>query len=344
MQSAKVSLKRAAQFTGLSLLMLLLLGLAAWGTLALFYFDHMKAPVRIGLASAFAAISLAALAGVIRPASRWRALAGFLALFAVLLTSWLAIKPSNDRDWRPEVAVLPYATFDGDRVTVHNIRNFDYRSETEFTRRYYDKTFDLRQLDSVAIVASYWMGPSIAHVFLTFGFAGANHVAISIEARKEKDEEFSLLRGSFRQYELYYVVADERDVIRVRTNYRRDPPEDVFLYEIKGTRNEGQKLFLYYMESINALKAQPQFYNELTTNCTTSLWMQAHLEPVRAPFSWKVVASGYLPELLYERGRLDNSIPFAELQRRSHINARAQAAGTAADFSRRVREASATKP
>ena len=131
-----------------------------------------------------------------------------------------------------ENAVLPHATIEGDRVTVHNVRNFAYRTETDFTPAWHDKTYDLRQLEGVDLVATYWMGPAVAHIFLSFAFAGGDHLAVSIETRKEKGEGYSTVKGFFRQYELYYVVADERDVIGLRTNYRRDPPEDVYVYRI----------------------------------------------------------------------------------------------------------------
>ena len=213
---------------------------------------------------------------------------------------WSALRPSNNRDWQPEVAVLPYATIEGDRVTVHNIRNFDYRTETEFTRAYYDKTFDLQQLESVDLIAVYWMGPQVAHIFLSFGFAGQDHLAISIEARKLRNEGFSTVKGFFRQYELYYVVADERDVIRLRTNYRKDPPEEVHIYRIHGATGNGQRMFLSYMDKINALREQPEFYNSLTTNCTTNIWLQSRVNPSHLPFSWKILISGHVPEYLYE--------------------------------------------
>jgi len=269
---------------------------------------------------------------------RWRALIAHGVLFAIVLWRWQAIEPSNDRDWQPESARVAYATIDGERVTLHNIRNFTYRTETDFTPAYYDKTFDLRSLDSVDVVASYWMGPSIAHIFLTFGFSDNGHVAISIEARKERDEGYSSVRGFFRQYELHYVVADERDVIRVRTNHRRDPPEQVYLHRLRGTADEARNLFLEYVAEINRLKDHPEFYNTLTTNCTTNIWLHTRVNAERLPFSWKLLASGYVPELLYEHDRLDTSLPFAELQRRSLINPRAVAAGQAEDFSRRVRQ------
>jgi len=310
---------------------------AAWGVAALWFFDHAGFAVRAALALAFAIASLACLAGLFLSRWRRRAFASYAVLFALVLWRWQAIEPSNDRDWQPENARLAHATIDGERITLHNIRNFDYRTETDFTPAYYDKTFDLRSLDSVDVVAVYWMGPSIAHVFLTFGFGGKDHVAISIEARKERGEGYSSVRGFFRQYELHYVVADERDVIRVRTNYRRDPPEDVYLYRLRSTPDAVRRVFLDYLAEINRLKERAEFYNTLTTNCTSNIWMHSRVNPEHLPYSWKLLVSGHVPELLYEHGKLEASVPFAELQRRSLINAHALAADKAPDFSRRIR-------
>ena len=305
---------------------------------ALWYFDHASLGARAALAAAFACASLACLAGLFLRRWRRRALLAYGALFALVLWRWEAIEPSNDRDWQPETARLAWASVDGERVTLHDIRNFDYRTETDFTPAYYDKTFDLSGLDSVDLVASYWMGPAIAHVFLTFGFGGKDYVAISIEARKERSEGYSTVAGFFRQYELYYVVADERDVIRLRTNYRRDPPEDVYLYRLRGTKEAARRLFLEYVSAINRLKERAQFYNTLTTNCTSNIWLHSQVIPEHLPYSWKLLASGHVPELLYENGKVDTSLPLPELQRASLINPRAIAADKAQDFSRRIRE------
>ena len=330
-------IRRALALLGLLFLGLLLLGIGVWGVLALWYFDDANAVLRAILAAAFAFAALTALVALALRRWRWRALGAFLALFAILLLCWSALKPSASRDWQPEVAVLAYATVDGDRITVHNIRNFDYRTETDFTPAYYDKTFDLRQLDSVDLIAVYWMGPQIAHIFLSFDFAGRDHLAISIEARKLRGAGFSTLKGFFRQYELYYVVADERDVIRLRTNYRKDPPEEVHIYRVKGDTADGRRLFLSYVDRINALKNQPEFYNSLTTNCTTNIWLQSKVNPDHLPFSWMILISGHVPEYLYESGKLDTTLPFAQLQQLSIVNARAQAADQAADFSSLIR-------
>lgn len=313
--------------------------LGAWGTAALYYGDSRTGAWQVVSAVAFGAATLVAAIGWFRLAWRRHALGGFALAFAAVLTWWHSIEPRNDRDWQPEMAVLAHATIDGERVTLHNIRNFDYRSETDFRIAYYDKTFDLRALDSVDLITVYWMGPAIAHTFLSFGFGGTDYLAISIEARKERHESYSALRGFFRQYELYYVVADERDVIRVRTNFRNDPPEDVYLYRLRGPAEYLRPLFLEYLRKINALAARPEFYNAVTANCTGNIWLHAQVNPGAVPLSWKILASGYVPEYLYELGRLDTRLPFAELQRASHINAVARAADGARDFSQRIRAA-----
>jgi hypothetical protein len=324
-----------------SLIALFMIGLfmaiaTAWGALALYYLAPGSAGVRTLAAWSFAAIGVAALVALCFPRARRLAGLGFAVALAPVLVVWGSATPSNDRDWQPEVAVLPYATVDGDLVTVHNIRNFDYRSETDFTPAYYDRTFDLRRLDRVDLLASYWMGPAIAHLFVSFGF-GDDHLGISIEARKDRTRPYSTLAGFFRQYELVYVVADERDAIRVRTNYRKDPPEDVYLFRLTAPIENGRRLFLDYMRDINELREHPRFYNTLTTNCTTMILAHTAVNPGHLTYSWKVLASGYAPEYAYENGRLDQSLPFEELKRRAHINAAAKAADQAPDFSRRIR-------
>ena len=181
------------------------------------------------------------------------------------------------------------------------------------------------------------MGPAIAHVFLSFGF-GDDRVAVSVEARKERGEGYSSVQGFFKRYELIYVVGDERDLIRVRTNYRRDPPEDVYLYRTRGSVENARRVFLDYVRAINELYERPRFYDTLTTNCTTTILFHARVNPGHLPLSWKVLLSGHAAEYAYDNGRLDTSLPFEELRRRSQINAAAVAADRAPDFSRRIRE------
>ena len=336
--SLRRSLARIAKGAGLVALALLVAGIGVWGALLLEYAGPRNDVAHRALVIGFSLAAVAALIALFVRRWRWRAIGTYAVLCAGLAILWSSIEPTNERDWQPEVAVLPYATIEGDRVTVHNIRNFDYRSETDFTPAYYDKSFEVRELRSVDLVTSYWTGPAIAHVFVSFGFTGDDYLAISIEVRKPKGEGYSTLKGFFRQYELVYVVADERDIIRLRTNYRHDPTEDVYIYRAKTSIEVRQRLFLEYMHRINALRTQPEFYNTLTTNCTTNIWTNDHVNEGRVPLSWKILASGYVPEYLYEQGRLETmGLSFPELQQRAHVNARAQAADAAADFSRRIR-------
>ncbi len=309
---------------------------AGWGALVLLYLAPGSEGIRQALAWTFAALGVLVLGALAVRRARWPATVSFVVALVPVLVVWSSAQPSNSREWQPEVAVLPYAVIDGDRVTVHNIRNFDYRTETDFTTAYYNRTFDLRRLDRLDLIAVYWMGPAIAHMFVSFGF-GDDHLAISIEARKDRTRPYATIPGFFRQYELVYVVADERDVIRVRTNYRKSPPEDVYLFRVVTTPENARRVFLDYMRDVNELKAHPRFYNTLTTNCTTMILAHAAVNPGHIPYSWKILLSGYAAEYAYERGRLDRSMPFEDLKRRSHINAVAQAADRAPDFSQRIR-------
>jgi Domain of unknown function (DUF4105) len=173
-------------------------------------------------------------------------------------------------------------------------------------------------------------------MFISFGF-GNEYLPISIEVRKTRSKEYSTIAGFFRQYELTYIVSDERDVIRVRTNYRKSPPEQVYMFRAVAPIENIRRVFLDYIRDINKLKEHPRFYNTLTTNCTTMIYAHTTMNPGHVPMSWKILLTGYAPEYLYERGRFDRSLPFAELKRRGHINARAHAADKAPDFSRLIR-------
>jgi uncharacterized membrane protein len=328
---------------GRALLALIVLLAAIWGGLALFFSGPSSTALRFALILGLCLLTLLTLLAQWVPAwrvRRWWAVAGFGLAFVGMLYWYFNLQASNDRDWRTEVAVLPHATVEGNFVTIHNIRNFEYRSEHDFTPAYYDRRFDLSKLEGVDVVSVYWMGPHIAHVFLSFAFADDQHVAFSIETRTEKGEGYSTLKGFFRQYELFYAVGDERDLIRLRTNYRKDPPEDVYIYRVKAGTEGVRRLFLEYIRQINELKDKPSFYNSLTTNCTTNIWVNAQVNPNSLPFSWKVLVSGYVPEYLHDHDRLESGgLSMAELQAQAHANRRAQAADTAADFSRRIRAA-----
>lgn len=322
------------KYAGVFICAVVVILMTAWGALAIFYSNLPGESLRAAVAAVFVLVTCA---GFIFLKSRWRALAGFLVLFAVLVCWWLTIPASNDRKWQRDVAVLPYATVKGEQVTVHNIRNLNYRTETDFDVRYYDKTFDLGRLDSVDLVAVYWMGDAIAHVMVSFGFQGRDFVTFSIETRKELGEEYSTLKGFFKQYELIFIAGDERDLIRVRTDYRK-PPEDVYLFRTRMPPENARKFFMEYVRQINSMKEHPEWYNTLTTNCTTDVVRLIRAYGGQARYNWKVLLSGYAPQYAYDLGALDMRIPFEELRKLSYINPKARAVGDDPGFSMKIRE------
>ena len=324
---------------GKLLLALIMLGLTTWAGAALLIAGPQDSLLTKALSAGLALLGLLVISRLWFRHGRGPILALGLTVAAGWLFWWQSLAPSNDRPWQNDVAVLPSATVDGNQITLHNVRNFQYRSEFDYTPAYYDKQVKLDELVGVDLIATYWMGPAIAHVFLSFAFGDGQHVAVSIETRKEVGESYSTLNGFFRQYELYYVVADERDVIGLRTNHRDNPPEQVHLYRLQGDVESARRLFMAYVERINQLHQRPEFYNTLTTNCTTSIWLSSLVNEQHLPFSWKLLASGYVPQYLYEQGRLAaGGVPFAQLQHDALINPKAHAAGDSPEFSRLIRQ------
>lgn len=301
-----------------------------WAVAAL-HFDVRVTWLRTPLAVVYGLGMVVVWVRVRRP---WKAVitaAGFI----VVLAWWFSLRPSNTRDWQPDLAVLPYADITGSQVTIHNIRNCDYRTETDFDVRHYDKAFDLNQLRTVDLYLVTWGSPNIAHTMISFGFTNGDYVCFSIETRKEKGEDYSALKGFFRQFELAYIIADERDLVRLRTNYRQG--EEACLYRLQVTTEQGRKLFLDYLHRANELRDRAEWYNALTDNCTTGIRAQRAAAD-RAPWDWRMLVNGHLDELLYERGTIATNLPFAELKKVSNINPKAKAAGQAADFSQQIRK------
>ena len=323
---------RILRWLGIASIALLLFLVTVWALAAL-YFDVTIRPLNIVFACAYV-LALVEIWTTAR--RRLVACALTLACFAIVLSWWLLVPPSNTRNWQKDVAVLPHADIEGNRVTVHNIRNCDYRTETDFDVRHYDKAFDLDKLRTLDFYMVYWGSPSIAHTMVSFGFESGDYLCISIECRKEIGESYSAIKGFFRQFELTYVVADERDLVRLRTNYR--PGEDAYLYRIQAKPEAVRALFLEYFKRINSLYRRPQWYNALTSNCTTNIRFHSKAIGSRSGFDWRMIVNGRGDEMMYERGRIPTILPFPELKQRSLINARAKAADKAPDFSRLIRE------
>jgi len=310
---------------------LVCLGVTAWAAGAL-YFDLPIAWLRAPASILYVASMLAA---VFFLKGRWRAMVVILAAFVAVLAWWLTIEPSNEGDWQPDVAQLASADVNGDEVTLHNVRNCDYRTETDYTPRWETRTVRISQITGVDMAITYWGSPWIAHPIVSFQFADGLPLCFSIETRKQAGESYSTIGGLYRQFELIYTVSDERDVIRLRTNYRQG--EDVYLYRIAMTASKAQERFREYVRSLNELRDRARWYNAITTNCTTAIRDQ-HPEGERLPWDWRILLNGKGDELMFEHHTIVTAgLPFAELKASSLINPRAKAADGSPNFSELIR-------
>lgn len=302
-----------------------------WGCAAIWIDGPDPEVLAGGLAAVFATAMVVPFLVLRTPG---RALTASALVFALILGWWSSLTASNDRNWLPEVARLPRAQIEGNRVYVENVRNFEYRSEDEFTEHWETRSYDLAELRGIDFYMSYWGSPNIAHTIVSWDFGDGKPLAISIETRKEVGEAYSAVLGFFRQFELYYVVADERDLIGVRTNHRG---ETVRRYRLKTPPDVARAILLDYFAEINRLAEEPAWYNAMTQNCTTTI--RHHVQHVAPgnPFNWRILVNGHLDELGYMRGNIDNDLPFEEVRARADITERAKAAGNALDFSRRIR-------
>lgn len=304
--------------------------LVAWATLAIYYSNLPWAGLRIVLAGAFAAFAFWALW-----LSRQRRMSAlFIVLFLCVVAWWISISPSHDREWRPEVAVMPRAFIDGDRVRITGVRNFDYRSRDDFDVHYEERIVQLSHLTGLDFFVSYWSEGFVAHTFVSFIFDNAPPLSISIETRPEVGEGFDPVASLFKQFELIYVVGDERDLVRVRTNYRG---ESVYLYHLNSSPDNVRRLLMIYLARINELADKPEWYHLLTNSCTINIVRYANAAGRAGRFNIRHLLNGLIDSYLYHSGRVDTTLPFDELRRRSLINAAAQAADDAADFSDRIR-------
>jgi hypothetical protein len=324
--------RRLGHWIGLLGIMVVAVISAAWAFGAV-WFD---APFGNGNKIVAALVGTAFVVALVFVRPLWRKLGVFVVVFAGVLTWWLTITPSGDRPWQPDVAQKAWADIQGDEVTVHNVRNFDYRSETDYTPHWETRTVQLSKLTGADLAINYWGSPWIAHPIASFQFSDSLPLAFSIETRKVVGQSYSTLAGFYRQYELIYIPADERDVIRLRTNYRN---EDVYLYHTRISPGHARGIFLEYLQHLNQLHAKAEFYNAVTDNCTTNI-RAANIAAEHGkvpPWNWRVLLNGKMDELLYARGFIDTSLPLTDLKARSHINARAKAAGNSPDFCQLIR-------
>lgn len=309
--------------------------LTLW-TVGALYFDSPFSALRAPAAIVYLIVVLAALIFLRR---HYLGLVIAYAGFVLVALWWFSIKPTNNRNWQPDNAETANADINGDQVTIHNVRNCDYRTETDYTCQWETRSFNLSNLRGADIFITWWGPTLIAHPIVSYDFGDQGHVPMSIETRDEVGQSYSAIRGFYRQYMLTYIVSDERDVVRLRTNFRHDPDEEVYLFRTTVKPELAQKIFLSYLRRANELHQSPEWYNALTNNCTTNIDVSAsHARGRGTVWDWRVLLNGKMDEMMYEHGTLvTGGLPLPALKAQAHINPAAHAADGSPDFSRLIR-------
>ncbi len=324
---------RVIRWIGLALLALVIVLVGLWCALALWY----RLPARQTLrdVTTGVVIALIVLANIlIWTRLRWPAIAGYAILFGLVCLWWSTITPSGNRNWMADVARNVTGEIDGDQLSVQNVRNFDWRSDTDFDQKWEQRSYRLSDVSNVDLIMSYWSGEAIAHTIVSFGFKDGQRLDFSIETRKAQGQSYSTVAGFFKEYTLIIIAADERDVVRVRSNIRG---EDVRIYRVRMQPADAQNLLRGYIGAANDLAVRPRFYNTATANCTTLVYgLVAKIHP---GLHWdpRILISGYLPNYVYSLGALDTRIPFDQLRTLAKIDDKARRAGDATDFSSQIR-------
>lgn len=321
---------RVAGFLGRSAVRLLVALVLVWTTLALYWSNLPFPNIRLAMAIAFAAFATYAI--LIRPSKRLKRIVA--CLVAGMMVWWSLIAPSHDREWRREVAVLPHMRLDGDILHVEGLRNFHYRSRSDFDEIYEERTYDLRHLTAADFFVSDWGLGIVGHTFVSFCFDNAKPLCISIEIRPEVGEGFAPVASMFKQHELIYVVGDERDLVGVRTKHRG---ESVYLHRVRASPPALRRLLEVYVERINELYATPEWYHLLKNNCSINIVRYANAAGRDGRFDWRFLVNGLMDRYLWATGAIDNSMPFEELRKRALINDTANAAIDDPNFSDRIR-------
>jgi hypothetical protein len=306
---------------------------SAWGALALWYQAPGGRRWKSSISALWVAFAILCVAAVW---SGWLVSGGssFAAVYAALLIWWKSLSPSNDRNWADDVGRVAHGTIDRNHVTLHNVRTFEWRTTTDYTQRWETRHYDLERLVALDMIMSYWSGHAIAHTLISFGFDDGNHVVFSVEVRRERTEEFSEIGGFFKEFELSVIAAEERDIVRLRTNVRR---EKTYLYRLRIGPSAMRSLFLAYVDEANSLVNQPRFYQTLSGNCTILVYKMLRRIVGPLPLSYRLWLSGYLPEYVYSVGGLDMRYPLEELRTMGYISERARNADLSLTFSDDIR-------
>ncbi len=318
----------------IALLTIIALGLTVW-TAAAIYFDSPLGGLRTAAALLYLVVMLGAMLFLRRHALGLLVAIGGFVLVALW---WFSLKPSNQRNWQPDNAETAYADINGDQITIHNFRSCDYRTEQDYTCNWETRSYNLANLREADIFITWWGSPWIAHPIVSFDFGDQGRVAMSIETRDVVGQDYSAVRGFFRQYALTYIATDERDVIRLRTNYRKD--EEVYVFRTTAPPALARQLFLDYLQRVNELHTNPEWYNALTNNCTTNIAVSAAAaQDVRTRYDWRILLNGKMDEMMYEHHAIvSDGLSLPALREQAHINAAAKAAGNSPEFSQLIRE------
>ena len=293
-----------------------------WTVLAIWFQSHLSQTFRLGIMIAVACIFFAYAATWFlyrqNTYAMWSANIIFVGMCAIVLAWWGTMKPSLNRDWAADVEHTVTADVQGGTITFRNVRDFTWNADNSFVSNWKSETYDLNELNSVDVLLSYWTHPAIAHTLISFGFSDGRHLVFSAEIRKKQGQEFSSVGGFFRSFELAMIAAEESDIVYLRTNVRK---ERVYRYAIDVERDLMQAMLLQYVEKANDLAKNPAFYNTMTSNCTTVVFDLVRLLEPQFPFDYRVLLSGYLPELLYDNDLLENTeLPFSEIHRKALLS------------------------
>ena len=317
----------------LLLTMLLLTPATLWGTAAIWLRLPMTGAGRGAVAALFVATMMTAIVSLWKQ-NVYVSLAIVVVVWAVLLGWWATILPSNNRNWQPDVAHVARGQINGDVLTVENVRNFNWRTDSDFDARWETRQYRLSQLQGADLFLSYWAGESVAHAIMSFNFEGSDPLAFSIEIRKEKGENYSALTGFFKTYELAVLAADERDVVKVRSTVRG---EDVRIFRLDMRPETAMGLLREYVVLANDVSENPRWYNTLSANCTTMIFGMARRLDPRTRLDWRILLPGQLPSYLREHEFVSREVPLDGLIAASRIGRRAAGPLPDTRFSTRIR-------
>jgi hypothetical protein len=328
-------MRRGVGIVGTGALALGLILSAVWANLAIAYQLPGSSGLRIAACLTLNVIALVTLMGIVlRWPRRWLPVLIYAFTYALFLAWSGSISASNDKNWAADVAHGITGTVDGDRLFVQNLRNFSWRSETDFTENWEQRIYDLSKLRSLDLFLGYWMGPAIAHTIMSFGFADGRYLDFSIELRRTRNDAYSAVAGFFKTHELIYIGADERDLITLR----KVRNEQLQLYRLRTPPERARALLVEYIKQANDLAAHPKFDNTLTTNCTTTIFNMMRTVTSSIPFDWRIILTGHMPSYLYEHGAVNTGISLEELRQRADVTSRVEADLNELEFSSRIRE------